>query len=94
MTPNAGPIIIDVVFVDAAKQKTGNTGENGVIGRNVSRRLERLEGQLMPLIVRKVWQIMTISSDGTTAPSGRAVEWSSNPAPNRWQGIFPRRLDK
>jgi hypothetical protein len=65
-----------------------------VIGRNLSRRLERLEEQMMPLIVRKVWQMITINSDGTTAPSGLSVEWSSNPAPDRRQGTSPRRLDK
>lgn len=64
------------------------------MSRNLSRRLERLEERMIPSTVRKVWQIITINSDGTTAPSGFSVEWSSNRAPNRRQGTCPRRLDK
>jgi hypothetical protein len=61
-----------------------------VIGRNLSRRLERLEVQMMPSIVRKVWQIITVNSDGTKAPSGLFVEWPSNPATDRMQGSSSR----
>ena len=64
-----------------------------MMNRNLSRRLERLEEQIAPLIVRKVWQIMTINSDGTTEPSGLSFEWSSNLAPNSRQGVS-RRFDR
>lgn len=63
-----------------------------MMNRNLSQRLERLEGQIAPLIVRKVWQIMTINSDGTTEPSGLSFEWFSNPAPNSRHGVS-RRFD-
>jgi hypothetical protein len=44
----------------------------------------------MPLTVRKVWEIITINSDGTKAPSGLFVEWPSNPATDRSQAMSPR----
>jgi hypothetical protein len=60
------------------------------MSRNLSRRLDRLEERMIPLTVRRVWHIMTINSDGTTEPTGISIEWPSNSAPDRLQGISPR----
>ncbi len=69
-------------------------GRYEVINRSLSRRLERLEEQIMPLSVRKVWQIITVNSDGTKEPTGITIEWPSRPAPDRRQGTSQRVFDK
>jgi hypothetical protein len=62
--------------------------------RNLSRRLERLEESMIPVTVRKVWQIITVNSDGTKEPTGITIEWPSRPAPDREQGTSLRIFDK
>jgi len=47
-----------------------------VIGRNLSRRLERLEEQIMPATVSRVWQIMIVDSDGVVE-EGPKIEWQA-----------------
>ena len=68
----------------------GMRGEKGCVhvamSRNLARRLDRLEEQMMPLNARKVWHVITINSDGTRAPSVLFVEWPSNSAMDRSQG--------
>lgn len=64
------------------------------ISRNLSGRLQKLEERMIPLTVRRVWQIMTISSDGTTEPTGISIEWPSNSTPDRWQRMPQRPAGK
>ena len=56
------------------------------MSRNLARQLQRLDERTIPATVRKVWQIITINSDGARAPNGLFVEWPSNPATDRSQG--------
>jgi hypothetical protein len=44
---------------------------------NLRRRLRRLEDSNTPSTVRKVWQIITINSDGTKKPTEFTIEWPS-----------------
>ena len=52
-----------------------------LISRNLSRRLERLEEHVMPEIVRKVWQIVIVDSDGSRR-EGEKIAWQA-PRPAR-----------
>jgi hypothetical protein len=65
-----------------------------MIRRTLSRRLERLQESMIPSTERKVWQIVTINSDGTTAPSGFSFEWPSKQQPDHWQGMSRRMKGK
>jgi len=52
--------------------------------RNLHRRLERLEGQTMPMDEPKVWQIVFVDSDGMQT-LGELIEWRSRgPRPRPW----------
>ena len=44
--------------------------------RNLARRLDRLEEQMIPEDERKVWEIMIVDSDGTRTPTGERIEMS------------------
>jgi hypothetical protein len=57
------------------------------MSRNLSRRLQKLEERTIPVTVRKVWQMITINSDGTKEPSGFSVKWPSKQQPDHWQGM-------
>ena len=52
-----------------------------MINRNLSRRLERLEEVIRPEIVRRVWQIVYVDSDGSRREEEK-IEWQA-PAPAR-----------
>jgi hypothetical protein len=47
-----------------------------MITRNLSRRLERLEDRMMPEVVRRVWQIVYVDSDGSRR-EGEKIEWQA-----------------
>jgi hypothetical protein len=47
-----------------------------MITRNLSRRLERLEDRMMPEVVRRVWQIVTVDSDGSRR-EGEKIQWQA-----------------
>ena len=61
-------------------------------GRSLSRRLERLEEELMPEDELKVWQIVIMDSDGTKT-LGERIEWSAayrrpiSKAPEPWRRL-------
>jgi hypothetical protein len=48
-----------------------------MITRNLSRRLERLAGQMMPPDEVRFWNVRIMNSGGTEAPSGCTIEWSA-----------------
>lgn len=58
-------------------------------GRSLSRRLERLEEELIPEDDPKVWEIIVVESDGTRTPTGIRVEM---PPPGRTRGAKGRLL--
>ena len=43
-------------------------------GRSLSRRLDRLEEELIPEDDPKVWEIIIVDSDGTRTPTGERIE--------------------
>jgi hypothetical protein len=45
-----------------------------MINKSISRRLERLEEQIMPLREPKVWQIVIVDSDGSCR-DGEKITW-------------------
>jgi hypothetical protein len=45
-----------------------------MMNRNLSRRLERLEEELAPVEVRRIWQIVYVDSDGNRT-EGEIIEW-------------------
>jgi len=47
-----------------------------VIGRSLSRRVERLEEQITPITVSRVWQIMIVDSDWVVE-EGPKIEWQA-----------------
>jgi hypothetical protein len=47
-----------------------------MISRDLFRRLKRLEESMTPVTVRKVWQIITVNSDGTKEPTGITIEFT------------------
>jgi hypothetical protein len=54
------------------------------MNRNLARRLDRLEEQLISEEEPKVWEIIIVDSDRTRTPTGDRIEMSSSgPAPWR-----------
>jgi hypothetical protein len=47
-----------------------------MITRNLTHRLERLEGQIMPVTVSRVWQIMIVDSGGVVEEEPK-IEWKA-----------------
>jgi len=47
-----------------------------MIGRNITRRLERLEEITMPVRAHKTWQIIIVDSDGSRR-EGEKIEWQA-----------------
>jgi hypothetical protein len=64
------------------------------MNRNLPRRLEQFEERMIPSTVRKVWQIITMNSDGTTEPTGISIEWPANPTLERRQGTLQRCVER
>lgn len=60
--------------------------------RSLFRRLERLAERTMPSDEVRIWNVRIMNSDGTEAPGGFSIEWSSNPAPDRSQRAESRVL--